>query len=44
MSILGLTTTVIATWEAYTVVFVTVLTNGGPVSLVCETRNRTCSR
>lgn len=34
MSNLGLTTTVMATWEAFTVVFVTVLTNGGPVALV----------
>lgn len=34
MSSLGLTTTVMATWEAFTVVFVTVLTNGGPVALV----------
>ncbi|KAK4889263.1 hypothetical protein LTR27_011940 [Elasticomyces elasticus] len=31
LSSLGLATTVMATWEAFTVVFVTVLTNGGPV-------------
>lgn len=31
MSILGLTVTVMATWEAFSVVFVSVLTNGGPV-------------
>ncbi|GAB7326944.1 hypothetical protein MBLNU13_g10903t1 [Cladosporium sp. NU13] len=34
MSSLGLTTTVMATWEAYSVTFTTVLTNGGPVALV----------
>ena len=34
MSSLGLTTCVMATWEAYTVVFYIVLVNGGPVALV----------
>jgi len=33
MSSLGLTTTVMATWEAYSVTFQTVLNNGGPVRL-----------
>ncbi|KAK3718751.1 hypothetical protein LTR37_004970 [Vermiconidia calcicola] len=34
MSSLGLTTTVMATWEAYSVTFTTVLMNGGPVALI----------
>lgn len=34
LSSLGLTTTVMATWEAYTVIFQIVLYNGGPVALV----------
>lgn len=34
MSSLGLTTTVMATWEAYSVTFTIVLNNGGPVALV----------
>ncbi|KAK6439601.1 hypothetical protein LTR95_004191 [Oleoguttula sp. CCFEE 5521] len=33
-SVLGLTTTVMATWEAFSVVFVSVLTNGGAVALI----------
>ena len=34
LSSLGLTTTVMATWEAYTVIFQIVLYNGGPVALI----------
>jgi hypothetical protein len=43
MGSLGLTTTVMATWEAYSVVFVSVLLNGGPVGTLVKSMGRIAS-